>query len=408
MKIAWSLPVRAESLDGSRGDLVRARYLVEALRSEGHEVTVVEEAARPGARVTVFAFRHLLRGMLPRYPALMLRDLGRFWHGHLHASRVAAAALRNEAQLIIETQVAFAASGAVAAERTGLPLVLDDCSPSSEECLLGVGLPGLARLVLQRQAKAAARIVVSSRAIRRLLVGEGIPEEKLHVVPNGIDTAAFGRSNHGESRRELGIDDSCVVGFVGSFQPWHRVDRLVQACEKLSSKHRVRLLLVGDGPGLPPALALAERLGLSDSVISLGSVPPSRVPAIVAAFDIGALPGTNDYGNPMKLLEYAAGGVATVAPDVEPVREALGSGISALLFPPEDLVGLTQMLGMLAGDAPLRRSMGKRAQKEVATSCSWTIRARDMLDGFTIPVEDRAKGFRPAELVHESEYVQGM
>ena len=339
MKIVWSLPVRAESLDGSRGDLVRARHLVEALRSDEHEVTVVEEAARPGARITVSIFRHLVHRVLPRRSALMLRDLGRLWHGHLHGSRVVAMARRCEAQMIIETQVAFSPSGAIVATRTGLPLVLDDCSPSSEESLLGAGLPGMARRVLERQARAAARVVVVSRAVRRLLILEGVRQEKLHVVPNGIDAASFGASNRRESRRHFGLDDSCVIGFVGSFQPWHRVDLLVQAFEKLLTRHRVRLLLVGDGPGLAPALALTRRLGLSDYVISLGSVPSSRVPELIAAFDIGALPGTNDYGNPMKLLEYAAGGVTSVAPDVEPVREALELGAFGLLFPPKISMG---------------------------------------------------------------------
>ncbi len=385
MKIVWSLPVRAESLNGFRGDLVRARHLIEALRSKGHEVTVVEEAARPGARITVSVFRHLVRRILPRCPALMLRDLGRLWHGHLHGSRVAATARRGEAQMIIETQVAFASSGSIAANRTDLPLVLDDCSPSSEEEFLGAGLPGLARGVLKRQARTAARIIVVSRAVQRHLVLEGIPQEKLHVVPNGIDATSFGTSNRRESRRHLGLDGSCVIGFVGSFQPWHRVDLLVQAFENLLTRYPVRLLLVGDGPGLAPALAQTRKRGLSDYVISLGSVPSSRVPEVIAAFDVGALPGTNHYGNPMKLLEYAAGGVTSVAPDVEPVREALELGASGLLSPPEDLDGLTRALGTLSADQSLRCSMGERARRQVVGRCTWSIRARGLLDGFALP-----------------------
>lgn len=408
VKIVWSLPVRAECLEGSRGDLVRARHLVEALRSDGHDVTVVEEAARPGARITVSVFRSLVRRMLPRCPALMLRDLGRLWHGHLHGARVAAMARRREAQMIIETQVSFAPSGAIAATRTGLPLILDDCSPSSEESLLGSGLPRLAQRVLQRQAHTAVRVVVVSRAVLRLLVSEGVPQQKLHIVPNGVDLASARGSNRRASRGHLGLDDSCVIGFVGSFQPWHRVDLLVQAFEKLLTRHPVRLLLVGDGPGLAPALALTERLGLSDYVTSLGAIPSSRVLEVIAAFDIGVLPGTNDYGNPMKLLEYAAGGVASVAPDVEPVREALELGAAGLLFSPGDLSGLTRVLATLAGNASLRRSLGERAHRQVVRRCPWKIRARGMLDGLTIPVDDAANGFRHKVPLHEAKQVQRM
>lgn len=407
MKIVWSLPVRAERLEGSRGDVVRAKHLIGALRADGHEVTVVEEAARPGARMTVSVFRHLVRRMVPRRSALTLRDLGRLWHGRLHGSRVTAAARHRGAQLIIETQVAFAPSGAIAAARTGLPLILDDCSPSSEEFLWGVGLPGLARSVLNRQADAAERVVVVSRAVERLLVSEGVPREKMHRVPNGVDEASRGASRR-ESRRRLGVEDSCVVGFVGSFQPWHRVDLLVRATERLSTRHRLRLVLVGDGPGLAPALALSRRLGLGDRVISLGSVPADHVPELIAAFDIGALPGTNDYGNPMKLLEYAAAGVPSVAPDVEPVRETLELGAAGLLFPPEDLDGLTRVLAELAGSASARRSMGERAHRQVASGCTWASRARRLLDGFTNRVEMERRFSRHGEPVRGPECAQRM
>jgi len=292
--------------------------------------------------------------------------------------------------MIIETQVAFSPSGAIAAARTGLPLVLDDCSPSEEESFLGAGLPKLARRVLERQARNATRLIVVSRALRQLLVREGIPQQKLHVVPNGIDAAFAGSVDRRESRRRLELGDACVVGFVGSFQPWHRVDLLVHAFAELWTRHPIRLLLVGDGPGLAPSLSLTRKLGLTDHVLSLGSVPSSRVPELIAAFDIGVLPGTNDYGNPMKLLEYAAGGVTSVAPDVEPVREALELGAVGLLFPPEDLHGLTRVLAALAGNASLRRALGERAQRQVVRRSTWKIRARGILDGSTTPVEERA------------------
>src|SRR5688572_8451813 len=90
MTIVWSLPVRGEPLTSTRGDVVRARHLLEALREEGHEVVVVEDAAHGHTQAAVAAYRVCLRSWLSNRAALMLRDAGRCVHGVLHGLHVAA------------------------------------------------------------------------------------------------------------------------------------------------------------------------------------------------------------------------------------------------------------------------------------------------------------------------------
>ena len=188
MRIVWSLPVRGETLPSTRGDLVRVQHLSAALRAAGHEVVMVTDARRPGAALAVGAYRKVLRRTVPRSLALVLRDLGRWQHGRGHGAAVAKVAKRLGAQLIIETQVAFSPSGALAATRTGLPLVLDDCSPSQEEEAFGVGLPQLARAVQRHQARAARLVVAVSAAAKLSLQRDGVPADRIRIVPNGVDS----------------------------------------------------------------------------------------------------------------------------------------------------------------------------------------------------------------------------
>ena len=310
----------------------------------------------------VGGYRHLVRPFFPEWFALRARDIGRTIHGALHGRRVARIALENKAQLIVETQVAFASSGAVAVSMTGLPLILDDCSPTSEELAWGLGLPSLARHILSRQSRAAARVAVSSQALKDLLISRGIAPEKLLVVPNAIDGKRYFATTlrREQTRKRLGISDSCVIGFVGSFKPWHRVELLVQSLARLTAEHDVRLVLVGEGPTRKAILLEAERLGVADRVLALGAVPPSEVPCLLSAFDIGALPNSNSYGQPMKLLEYAAAGLPTVAPDLGPVREVLQDRVHGQLFSPDDPSALTMALAKLITDVDLRKRLGSR------------------------------------------------
>jgi glycosyltransferase involved in cell wall biosynthesis len=282
------------------------------------------------------------------------------------------------ADVLVETQVHGVPSGARAARRAGIPLVLDDVSPPGEERVLGGGLPGLAERAFRRESAVARALVVSSEGLRRDLAAEGVPEERLAVVPNGVDLAAHQGRDRRAARRSLGVEGRLVVGYAGSFQPWHRVEMLVVAVAELAEAHAVHLLLVGDGPGREEALAAAERAGLAGRVTAPGRVPPERVPGLLAACDVGALPGTNDYGQPMKLLEYAAAGLAVVAPDRPPVREVVTAGRTALLFPPGDGHALAAALRRLSADPGLREDLGQRARREVAGPAGWSVRAEEL------------------------------
>jgi glycosyltransferase involved in cell wall biosynthesis len=387
VRITWSLPVGGERLHGSRGDLVRAARLIDALRRDGHEVHVVERMDRAGAETVVRTYRSWVRRALPTGPALALRDAVRWADARHHGRRVAAAARAQSADVIVETQVHAGGSGALAARVSGVPLILDDCSPLSEAVAMGLGLRGLAGRLFRQQVAAARWATVSSHALRERMIQEGLPSAKLRVIPNGVDAAAYATADRDAERRQLRLEGRCVVGFVGSFQPWHRVELLVQAVALLAHE-RAHLLLVGDGPGRAEALAAVHRLGLGSRTTAPGAVPPSRVPGLVAACDVGVLPGSNDYGHPMKLLEYAAAGLPAVAPDLAPVREVVRAGVTGLLFLPGDVQALSRALMSLLADEPLRRRLGASA-RQLAADATWAERAR-VLSALAAPEARRA------------------
>ena len=257
-----------------------------------------------------------------------------------------------------------------------MPLILDDCSPSSEEVALGAGLPSLAHRILRQQTQEASVVVAPSRSVRDRLVEEGVPPDKVRIVPNGVDLAAFDGVDRAAARKRLGLANRCVFGFVGSFLPWHRVKLLVEALARVVRDHAVHLVLVGEGPELEGALAASRHLGVASCITAVGAVSPSEVPELTSSFDVGVLPGTLDYGNPMKLVEYAAAGLPSVGPDLASVREVLQDGVTGLLFPPGDVNALAIALSRLATDGTLRKSLGERAREQVAAGASWTIRAR--------------------------------
>jgi glycosyltransferase involved in cell wall biosynthesis len=276
---------------------------------------------------------------------------------------VARAAARTKAEIIVETQMHGVPSGARAARVAGLPLVLDDSSPPEEEVVLQTVLPGLIRRMFNGESSAAAELTVSSNALVRCLSSAGVAEGKLRVVPNGVAVRDFRSEDRESTRRKLGLNGCIVAGFVGSFQPWHRVDLLLQAVAVGGHLASLHLLLVGDGSERAVAEELAVRLEISDRVTFTGSQPAWQIPEFLAACDIGVLPGSNEYGQPMKLVEYAASGLASVAPNLPPVREVLEDDRTGLLFSPGDATGLSRALERLLADPRLRARLGQAAGK---------------------------------------------
>lgn len=380
VRIVWSLPVRGTRSAVGRGDLVRARCLIQALRVDGHNVQVVGERERPGAELTVATYRGVVRRALPRRAGLTIRDLGRAVDARAHARRVTDAVRDHRAELIVETQVHFGDSGAATTRATGLPLVLDDCAPVSEELVMGAGLPWLAHRLFARQLQAASRIVVSSHVLGELMLDAGAAADRICVVPNGVDHEAYDAIAWVNGRKANASNGQIVVGFVGSFQRWHGVELLIEALADLGD-HPLKVALIGDGPTRLDVLRTASRLGIRNKVEAIGSVRHEAVPRFMANFDVGVIPGSNAYGHPMKLMEYAAMGIPIVAPDLPPVREIVRDGETAVLFEPGNPNALRHALQRLTAEPELRSSLGARARAEVAKSASWRNRARTLLEG---------------------------
>jgi glycosyltransferase involved in cell wall biosynthesis len=358
--------------------MVRAASLIAAVRDAGHDVFVVAAGEAGNARAAVSLYRSVIRNALPRRASLALRDLGRAASARTHARRVAEAALAHRCDVIIETQVHLTDSGAAAAGQCRIPLVLDDCSPPDEERALGAGLPALARGLFARQVRAAAALTVSSLSLRDRLTQAGVIRDKITIVSNGVDVSSFRSEERTAAKARYALGNEPVLCFAGSFQPWHRVELLIEALALVEHVPAPTLLLAGSGPELSACLALARHRGIESRVQSLGPIHPSRIPSVLAASDIGVLPGSNDYGQPMKLLEYGAARLAIVAPDLPPVRAMISHGISGLLFEPGDAAALAHVIARLLRDHALRVRLGQAAADRAADS-DWSAQGRALV-----------------------------
>lgn len=216
----------------------------------------------------------------------------------------------------------------------------------------GTGREGGLRYRLSRELETYAlkqvdAITTICEGLRADIIGRGIKEGKVTVIPNAVNIESF---NIDEKRdfqvaSSLGLEGKCVLGFIGSFYAYEGLHLLLQALPRILCEiPNIRVLLVGGGPGEYELKSLADQLGIADKVIFVGRVPHHQVQSYYNLIDMLVYPRLKmrltDLVTPLKPLEAMAQGRLLVASDVGGHRELIQNGKTGILFKagdPDDL-----------------------------------------------------------------------
>jgi glycosyltransferase involved in cell wall biosynthesis len=246
----------------------------------------------------------------------------------------------------------------------------------------------LAGRIEQLNLSAADLVVVVSRAMEDELIERGVDRTRILVNVNGVDEHRYNPEIDGSAIRErYGLTGKTVVGFIGTFGPWHGAEVLARAFASFGARFpdlraSMRLLMIGDGSGAREARRIITEAGADDVVVWTGLVPQAEGPRLLAACDVLASPhvpnpdGSPFFGSPTKLFEYMAMGKAIVASNLEQIGEVLDHGRTAWLVTPGDVEQLADGIRRLALDPTLRRVLGDAARREVVDQYTWRQHTR--------------------------------
>lgn len=217
--------------------------------------------------------------------------------------------------------------------------------------------PGRRRL-LRWNDRLCHRVVVNCTAMWKHLAGdEGVPEDKLFLSYNGIDTAVF----HPGPRMVPAVLGSAnlVIGCISALRPEKRIDLLIRSFAEVTRKTPgAMLLLVGSGSELPRLVALTAELGIASRVVFQPAT--QDVASWLHAIDVFVLASESEaFSN--ALLEAMACGCCVVGSAVGGTPELIEDGVRGLLFPAADQAALTSHLLTLVQRPELRQRLADAA-----------------------------------------------
>lgn len=191
------------------------------------------------------------------------------------------------------------------------------------------------------------------------MVKLGIPEEKIHYIPNGVDTERFWEvpaETVAQKKTELGLKDKKVIAYLGSLSlANHPVDFLFKAFAEIAQKHdEARLLIVGGGKDLDTLKSLSVELGIGEKTIFTGRVRPDEMNLYYQLADVSIDPANHtlaDCGRcPLKIFESWQMGVPVVSSDVGDRTILAGEPPAILLAKSNDPRELSRLLLDLISD----------------------------------------------------------
>lgn len=203
----------------------------------------------------------------------------------------------------------------------------------------------------------ADRVVVLSDASKDLLTRNGVPEEKIEVIPTWVKPA-FARAPSAAPEGE-------IILYAGALTFSKGTDVLVRAFARLAPRRpEARLVFVGRGPNEEELRRIAREAGVEDRVDFMGYVHHAEAPAWYRRARVFAFPIRSEEAFANVILESWSSGLPIVASGISAPAHVIRDGVDGLLVPPEDPEALARALERVLAEEGLaaRLAEGGRAR----------------------------------------------
>lgn len=203
------------------------------------------------------------------------------------------------------------------------------------------------------------RVIVFSFVQRNLLIRLGVPEEKVAVIPNGVDTEKYFPA---PSNLKAQLHARRIFVYQGRIAPEKNVESLLRAWRNSNMGDDCKLLIVGNGP---LAASLKYAYSTEPNIKWMGFIADEHQRInILRGSDVFVLPSLVE-GLSISLLEAMACGLTCIATDAGADGEVLEDGSGITLSTHRVASQLQTLLPLCREQPELTALLGKKARQRV-------------------------------------------
>src|SRR5699024_2160709 len=231
--------------------------------------------------------------------------------------------------------------------------------------------------------RSADLVVPVTNAFKKNLADRGIAAAKQEVIPNGSNLDLFSneKGNTGKVRRELGLEDKFLVGYIGTHGMAHSLDFILDCAADVCDEE-IHFLFIGDGAEKERLVALAEKRNMQN-VVFVDPVSKQKVHDYLAAVDVSLVPlkksDTLKTGIPSKIFEAAAMELPILLGVEGQAQQIIEKYDAGVCFEPENKADFLEKLSILKEDKALYSEKAGNAAK-LAKAYDRKKLAQKMLD----------------------------
>jgi glycosyltransferase involved in cell wall biosynthesis len=197
----------------------------------------------------------------------------------------------------------------------------------------------------------ADKVIVPSRYLARWICRWGVPEKKVNVIYNAVESVPFSRS-------DIPLSTQLNIVTVGRLVAWKQVDHIIQAVAECDG---AGLVIVGDGPERSRLEALVHDQGMSGRIYFAGQKNKEETLSLMAACDLFILNSATETF-PHVVLEAMSVGIPVVATAVGGTPEVVHNQENGVLVAPQAGAGLSETLAKLLSSPLERQLLADRAK----------------------------------------------
>lgn len=220
-------------------------------------------------------------------------------------------------------------------------------------------------------------IIALSEELKTFLLGKGIPEDKISVIPLGVDAEMFNGKSPEIIKNRYNIGPRPLVVYAGTLDEFQRIDLLMKAMKLVVGECNDAVLMVVSNilnqAEIEKYKKMAIDLGIDNNVIFTDVVSFDELPFFLASAAVAVVPRFSCPGFPLKILNYMAAGKAIVTFDGS--AKGLKNMHNAIVVKNGELEEFAKGILLLIGDRKLAEKLGNNARATVKSEYGWQILA---------------------------------